>query len=169
MAVSSIILTVEGVLRKHVTAASIPVGITLYHGLANTFNVLLVSDLEKAELDRWCALEGLNRHAATEHNEGVISHFDPDFRRLQQVNNLRNRGYHIDMVIEPDPGIAAKLLRHGFNCMVFAHAEYALPQWRPDYEVKPRSWDDIEAYHEEMAKLKAIEMLTEEKNVNLRQ
>ena len=162
MAVNSVIMCVEGVLRKNVTDAPIPVGIALYHGLANTFNVLLATDLVQKELDRWCALEGLNRHASTEINEGVISNFDPVSRRIQQVKNLRNRGYHIDLVIEPNPAISAKLLANGFNTMTFTHADYSIPQWRPDYEHKPRAWDDIQAYEMQMAELRAIETLAKE-------
>lgn len=162
MAVSSVVITVEGVLKKHVTSAPIPVGIALYHGLANTFNLLLVTDSSQKEIDRWCALEGLNRHAAVEVNEGIVSNFDYEFRKLQQVQNLRNRGYSVDLVIEPNPEAAAKLLIHGFNVMNFIHADYALPQWRPDYEHKPRAWDAIEKYQIEMAELRAIELLQEE-------
>lgn len=163
MAVSSVVMCVEGVLRKHVTDAPIPVGIALYHGLANTFNILLVSDLTSKELARWCSLEGLYRHAATEVNEGTIANFDLDFRRLQQVRNLRNRGYSVDLVIEPNPSISAKLLTHGFNVMTFTHADYSLPQWRPDYEHKVRPWSDIEAYETHMAELRAMEMLQQSK------
>ena len=162
MAVSSVVICVEGVLRKHVTDSPIPVGIALYHGLANTFNVLLASDLTARELDRWCALEGLNRHAATEVNEGPISSFDLEFRRLQQVLNLRKRGYSIDLVIEPNPETIIKLLYHGFSTMLFTHAQYSMPQWRPDFEHKVRAWEEIEANEIKMAELRAIENLSKE-------
>jgi len=166
VAVSSVVITVEGVLKKHVADAPIPVGIALYHGLANTFNVLLAADMEKKELDRWCALEGLNKHAAVEHNEGIIKSFDPDFRRLQQVKNLRQRGYSIDLVIEPNPSIVVKLLEHGFSCMTYTHASYSMPQWRPDYQHKIRPWDDILDYEIKMAELRAIEEISKEDKDN---
>src|SRR6185437_5119177 len=163
MAVSSVVMAVEGVLKKHVTNAPIPVGIALYHGLANTFNVLLVCDISQAELDRWCALEGLNRHAATRVNEGVWEYNTDVTRRLYQVDSLRNTGYNIDLVIEPDPSKSAKMLQAGYTCMTFTHADYALPQWRPDYEHKVKPWDEIAAYQEKMAELRAIDILTEGK------
>ena len=161
MAVSSVVIAVEGVLKKHVTNAPVPVGIALYHGLANTFNVLLVTDLDRKELDRWCALEGLNRHAAVEYNDGVISNWDIAFRRLQQVKNLRQKGYSIDLVIEPNPDAVIKLIYHGFTTMLYTHAEYALPQWRPDFEYKVKGWEEIEKHETKMAELRAMEALTE--------
>ncbi len=164
MAVSSVVVTVEGVLKKHVTDAPIPVGIALYHGLANTFNVLLATDMNKKETDRWCALEGLNRHAAVEYNEGIIEGFDVDFRRLQQVLNLRKKGYSIDLVIDPNPTSVIKLSYYGFNTMLNTHAEYSLPQWRPDFEHRVKAWDEIEAHEIKMAELRAIENLSKEKD-----
>lgn len=162
MAVSSVVITIEGVLKKHVTDSPIPVGIALYHGLASSFNVLLVCDMAKREADRWCALEGLNRHAGVEYNEGVIKNFDLDSRRLQQVKNLRQRGYSIDIVIEPNPAVVVKLLDSGFNTMLYTHANYAMPQWRPDYEHRVRPWDEIQQREEHMAELRAIEAITKE-------
>lgn len=163
MAVSSCVITVEGILRKYVTEATIPTGICLYHGLANTFNVLLATDLEKAELDRWCSIEGLTRHAAVEYNEGTVSFMDPDFRRRFQVNSLRNRGYSIDLVIEPSPVIVTKLLMEGYTTMLFTHADYSLPQWRPDYEHKVRPWEEIETYENKMAELRALDLRLSDK------
>jgi hypothetical protein len=162
--VSSVVMCVEGVLRKHVTDAPIPVGIALYHGLANTFNVLLVSDLTRKELDRWCALEGLNRHAAIKVNEGKYEYFEPDYRRLNQVRDLRKDGYFVELVIEPDPSKSVSLLNDGFNVMTFTHSSFAVPQWRPDYEHKVKPWSEIESYETQMAELRAMEMLQEKKD-----
>jgi hypothetical protein len=164
LAVSSVVITVEGVLQKNVSYAPIPVGIALYHGLANTFNILLVTDQAQKEIEYWLSLEGLNRHASIKYNEGELEYSSSLERRVRQVNEYRTQRYHVDMVIEPDPAKCAALLEQGFNTMNFLHAQYAIPTWRPDYEEKPRGWQNILDYEEEMAKLRAMDARLNEKD-----
>jgi hypothetical protein len=163
MAVSSVVITVEGVLQKNVSYAPIPVGIALYHGLSNTFNLLLVSDSTQKELDYWLSLEGLNKHAAVLYNEGVWQYNSDSERRRQQVNSYRTQRYSVDLVIEPDPVKCSLLLTDGFNVMNFLHAQYAIPTWRPDYKEQPKGWQNIIDYEEEMARLRALDSRLKEK------
>jgi hypothetical protein len=157
MAVSSVVLCVEGVMQKNTSLAPIPLGIGLYHGLSSVFSVLLISGNDKKQTDHWLALEALNRHSAAEYNEGVRIFMDEEQRKAHQVDSLRVRGFNIDLVIDPDPGSAINLLNSGFNVMTFTHSAYALPQWRPDHVEKVRSWDDIVAYEDQMARLRAVD------------
>lgn len=150
-------MCVEGVIQKNVSLAPIPAGITLYHSLLSNFNVLLYSSADKKSLDYWTSLEALTKHAATEYNEGDLKWLTESERKLKQVNNLRNRGFSISLVIEPDPECSVVLIDAGYSVMTFTHAQYSLPQWRPDYSSKPKPWDEFSASATRIAELRAID------------
>lgn len=157
MPVSSVAITIEGVIQKNVSSAPIPMGIALYHSLVQNFNVLLITSMTQKEADRWLGLEALTRHAAIEYNEGKNKFLQDGPKRLAQLASLRGRGYHIDMVIEPSPSVSALLIANGFSTMTFTHSQYALPQWRPDYEGKPRPWAVLEAEATRVAELRHLD------------
>jgi hypothetical protein len=163
VAVSSVAICVEGVLQKNVSSAPISTGICLYHGLASTFNVLLITESDKTHLDYWLALEGLDKHSAVEYNEHVRTFMSEEQRKLHQVGALRLRKYNVDLVIDPNPSSAALLLSNGYSVMLMTHALYALPQWRPDYEGSKRTWDEIETYELLQAQLRAVDMRMSDK------
>jgi len=141
MARSSAVITIPGVLQKLVTAAPIPVGIQLYNGLAETFNLLLVTDDSQEKTDYWLKLENLNRHGTVLYGDSTGK--AQGSNRVKQINTLRSRGFALDLVVEPDPKIAAELLRSGYNVCNFLHSAYAYPTWRPDFEGKEKRWEEI--------------------------
>lgn len=143
MAQSSCVITIPGVLMQIVSSAPIQTGIQLYHGLNETFNVLLVTDDDKEKTDYWLRMENLNKHGAIIYGEENPLETKGSIR-LKQISALRNRGYAIDMVVEPDPEIAAELIRNGFTVCNFLHHAYAYPTWRPDYEGEKRGWEQIQ-------------------------
>lgn len=157
MPVSSAVICVEGILQKNVSMAPIPLGIALYHGLANTFNILLVSETNKKELDYWLALEGLNKHAGVEYNENIRIFMTEEQRKFHQINTFRSRRYNVDIVFDPNPSTAAFLLSSGFSVATLIHSSYALPQWRPDYEEEIKPWSKIQEHETLMAKLRSID------------
>lgn len=157
MPVSSVAINVDGVLRKQVSSVPIPIGIALYHSLSPNFNLLLYSESGRKELDYWLSLEALNKHAAVEYNEDNRVWLEPVSRKVTQVNSLRQRGYHIDLVIEPDPAASSALLTIGYTVMTLTHAQYAMPQWRPDYTEHPKSWAELEQQAIRLAELRALD------------
>ena len=157
MPVSSAVICVEGILQKTVSQAPIPLGIALYHSLATNFNLLLISEQPKKELDYWLSIEALNRHAAVEYNDNVRMFLPETIRKFHQVSALRSRKYSIDLIFDPNPSSSAMFLDSGFNVATLIHSAYAMPQWRPDYEHKTKPWSEIEEYQENMAKLKFID------------
>lgn len=163
MAISSVVICVEGVMQKNTSLAPIPLGVGLYHGLCSVFNVLLIAENDKKQTDHWLALEALNQHSAIEYNEGVRMFMGEEQRKAHQVNALRIRGFSIELVVDPNPDSAIHMLNNGFNVMTFTHSAYALPQWRPDHVEKVRSWDDIVAYEDQMARLRAVDKRLNEK------
>ncbi len=157
MPASSVAISVEGVLQKYQPVVPIPIGIALYHSLASNFNILLYSEGTKKELDYWLSIEALNKHAAVEYNEDDRTWLAEDERKVSQVTSLRNRGFYIDLIIEPSPSASSLLLAHGYSVMTLTHAQYALPQWRPDYEEKKKSWDELEKAATRMAELRSLD------------
>ena len=141
---STAVITIEGVLQKNVSYSPIPVGLVLYHSLTNGFNVALVTDGYQEEVDYWLSVEGLNTHGTVVYNDFTLAEKAPIDRRLRQINSLRARQFAIDLIVEPDPAIAAALLRDGYTVLNFLHYSYALPQWRPDYERKIKPWAELE-------------------------
>lgn len=139
-----IVIVAEGVLINPVAQTPIVLGKKLYRAFCATERVLLISgETPKDELEGWLFMEGMTGHAEVQYPDPVINIWNADEMRVWQVNQLRKRGYDIEVVIEPDPGNCAALLKAGFNTMVFTHAAYAIPSWRPDYEGAVRPWDEL--------------------------
>lgn len=135
----------------------IPVGIALYHSLKNNFNILLYSEQDRKTLDHWLAIEALRIHAAVEYNEAPRHWLSSPERKLTQLNSLRQRGYRIELVIEPDPEAAALMITSGFSIMNFIHSAYAMPTWRPDFTGQDRKWSTLEATANAMAEMRALD------------
>lgn len=135
---------VEGVLQTPISSAPIIAGINMYKGLANNFHIVLISDQDVDDLAYWLRLEGLKDHGKVISKDESLDDKTPEARRLYQCNSLRASGYSLEFVIEPNPSIAAELLRGGFTVLNYLHYSYALPQWRPDYEERTKSWEDLE-------------------------
>lgn len=132
---SAVAITVEGILMKPVSNSPMKSGLLLYHGLSAVATVILLTDyVEDNVLDNWLLLNGLASHAQ------VIYHGQS---RVMQVNKLRQQGYALELIFEPDPAVVAELIKEGYSCCNFIHAQYAVPSWRPDYESRVRPWDEI--------------------------
>lgn len=140
---STAVITLEGVLQKNVSYAPIPVGLVLYHSLSSGFNVVIVSDGDKEEVDYWLDMEGLTKHGSVIYNDVYVRDLPVYERRLRQINALRARHFAIDLVVEPDPIVSATLLNNGYSVLNFLHYAYALPQWRPDFERKVKPWEEL--------------------------
>jgi hypothetical protein len=155
--ISSVAISVEGVLMRSFSTAPIPTGVALYHSLKDNFNILLYSDQDRKTLDHWLSVEALNIQAAVEYNEDQRTWLNDSDRKLDQVNSLRRRGFSIELVIEPDPDSSAWLVANGFSVLTFTHCQYAMPKWRPDYTGPDRSWDKLKETANRLAELKALD------------
>ena len=157
MPVSSAVICVEGVLQKNVSSAPIPAGIALYHSLSSNFNVLLISESAQEQVEHWLKLEALNKHSAIEYNDSGRPFMNEEGRKLHQINSLRLRRYNIEFVIDPNPQSAALLVRSGFTVLTFTHAQYAMPQWRPDYQEERKPWQAFVDEANAAAELRALD------------
>jgi hypothetical protein len=157
MPLMSVAICVEGVLQKSSPSIRMDVGVALYHSLKSNFNILLYSDQSKKELDYWLSLEALNSHSAVEYTDDILKYLANPDRKVSQVNSLRARGFHIDLVIEPDPDASSVLIGNGYSVMTFTHAQYSLPEWRPDYQEKRKPWQEFADESRKLAELKAMD------------
>jgi hypothetical protein len=162
--VSSVAMAVEGVLMKPLAAVPVPTGIALYHSLKENFNILLYSDQDRKKLDHWLSIEALNIQTAVEYNDDQRHWLTDVDRKIAQLNSLRQRGYKIEIVIEPDPEASAAMISNGFNVLTFSHAQYAMPQWRPDFTGRDRRWEVLEEAVRKSAELKALDKRLEKLN-----
>ena len=137
-------IAVDGVLRKLVGGSPIPEGIRLYRSLVSTGRVVFLTDGSADDLVAdWLELNGCTGR---------------DFiARLDGVHRLRRQGYDIDLVVVPDPLLAAELIATGLNVLLFTHAKYAQPSWRPDAPQGVRPWDEITHQVAQLARMKAAD------------
>jgi hypothetical protein len=49
----------------------------------------------------------------------------------------------IDLVVEPDPEIAAALLRNGITVVPLLVPQFARPEFRPDWDGSAVPWDTL--------------------------
>lgn len=151
----TVAMAITGVLRNPVGGLPIPEGIALYRALAQSFNLVLLADPDTnpEEFGDFCVTEQLQEH------QGPVMypfHGDDDQdKRLRQVTSYRHAGYAMGFIVEPDPATCARLLANGYTTLLFTHANYAHPDWRPGARRKPRPWSELEAQVTEQARIRA--------------
>lgn len=159
----SIAITVEGVLRKFVGGAPIQPGLDLYFGLATRAKLVLLSgELVDDGLDYWLKTEGLHEHVKVFYSDVVLRDLSHGGERLCQLASARQLGYDVELAVEPDPSVSARLLVAGYNVLTFTHAEYSVPAWRPDAAVKVRPWRELVEQVERESYLRATDPRKEE-------
>lgn len=140
------LINVRGVLRKTVGGAIIPEGIDLYKGLASVGQVVLVLHGEDAEeTTAWLELHGLARHAWVS-AAGALA-----------AGELRREGYDLGMIVVAEPEEALYHITHGLNTLLFTHARYAQPSWRPDTRKGVQPWQAIVEETAKQAAMKAAD------------
>lgn len=159
---TSVAITVEGVLRRPNGGQPIPAGIDLYYALATRFKLVLLTEEKLDSLEWWLRGEGMNEHARIIDSD-VAWQYDPStWRRRFQVAQAHGMGHDVSLVIEPDPAVAASLIEDGTSVLLFCQAQYSLPSWRPDYREAPTPWDTLSARVEHEARLRAADKRVEE-------
>jgi hypothetical protein len=155
---SAVAMSLEGVMMKPVAQTPIPEGLLLYNGLCNVSALIIISgETEQGIVEDWLMTENLTAHANVVYPDKLQRrHTVPD-TRLLQVNRLRHLGYAVDLVIVPEPDVAALLISEGYNSMVFLHAAYAVPSWRPDFRGPVQPWSELEKAVTDQARMRALD------------
>lgn len=144
------LIVIDGVLRKLMGGAPIAEGIRLYRSLASTGQVILLSNSDDPGERDWLELNGLIRHS-------FVYSVPPSQSRSSQVNDLRREGYGIDLVVVPAPDEAMALISTGLNTLLFIHAQFAQPSWRPDSSIGVQPWNEITQQVADLARMKAAD------------
>ena len=102
----------------------------------------------------WLELESVFGYTKVKYPEDCLD-LSPRLMRLMQVSQISQEGYAIRLIVEPDPEVAAHLLVNGYNVLNFLHAQYALPEWLPNYTGTVQPWEELSGTVARIAKLRA--------------
>ena len=136
----SVLIACEGVLRTP-TGAPIPEGIALYAMLCQGYRVVLCLDGPVSEAEHWLISNGFTLHDAV--MDHTLAYTGMDLRE-RHVDVERTKG-RVEMLVDPSPERVAMGLRKGITSILFAHPQYARPEFRPDLTRKIRPWESIAA------------------------
>jgi hypothetical protein len=158
-------MQIEGVLMRPVAQSPISEGLLIYRGLASVAAVILISgETEQRVIDGWLLTQNLTQHGQVIYPDKQMRHYSVAENRVLQVNRLRAIGYALELVIVPEPDVAARLIEEGYNCLQFTHAAYAVPSWRPDYAGAVRPWDELSRQVADQARLRSVDERMEKEN-----
>jgi hypothetical protein len=140
---ATVAIVIEGVLQREVGDAVIHQGQRLYWGLMETYKVALVTDdTDAAPVQHWLRVNGFNKHPYLI-TANVLDPEDEGQRRLQQISRLRQAGCNVELVIEPNPQVAAYLMANGIGVLNYLHPNYSNPKFRPDYQESVTPWSEL--------------------------
>ena len=138
---STALVAFDGVIR-HSNGHPIPEGVRLYNGLVAAYRVVLaLDDTSVEQAETWLRLEGLRGHQEVLASVAVDKRGED--RRQGQVDILQGRGYEVSLVVECDPVRAAGLMAAGNTVALFCHPKFSRPEFRPDYTLSVKPWDDL--------------------------
>lgn len=120
-------------------------GRVLLASLGETYRVVI--GLDHHDVDRfkvWAQMQNLKGHQEVLPSLLPVAMRGGDERQAQ-IENLKGRGYAVTFLVDNNPARIADAMHEGVNGLLFAHAKFQRPEFRPDYTHKPRAWDDIVA------------------------
>ena len=135
----TVVIVIDGVLRKVIGNDPIPDGLILFSALASKFSVVLLS--AKDGDVAWLAEQGVQYDMMLSYD--MVSATE-GMSHANRVDTLRfEYGYDIALVVEPDPEQGANLFDAGYTVLGFMHPSYSHPSWRPGYEGEMQGWADL--------------------------
>ena len=157
----------DGVLRRLTDQNALnPNGRILFEGLKEYGRITFLADgypRDREQAEHFLKLNRVTGHVGLDvsvPSDGA----DSVARRLAQINRLRRNG-PINLVVEPDPRVAAALLAGGIPALLYLHPQYTVPSWRPDYTGSLRRWDDLVAETDRQVSLRADEDLKDKETL----
>lgn len=142
MANKTCVVRVEGILRESSSRVPLDDGTRLYHCLAAYYKLILRTNSNSDEIERWLGVHGFKEHFNVYTPE--IDGMDEYLLGLSQLYKIREDGEHVDLALDPNPEVVAKYLREGVTCLLYSSPKYSAPIYRPDYDGKVRPWTAIE-------------------------
>lgn len=140
---ATVAIVLEGVLRREVGEGTIGQGVRLYAGLMETYKVALITDNDDVDqVKHWLRVNGLSKHAYLI-PPALKDPEDPAERRMAQISRLRQAGCTVELLIEPNPLIAAHVMKQGIAVLNYLHPSYANPRFRPDFREEVTPWSEL--------------------------
>jgi hypothetical protein len=134
----SVVIFVDGVMRRERDQSIIMEGVALYKSLNETNRVILVCD-DAERTDVWLKTNNLAKKL-----DDITAVVDTPLERpkLLTVETIRSKG-KIDYVVTEDTELATQLIEVGIPVLVFLNPRYTRPEFRPDGREGRKSWDAI--------------------------
>lgn len=134
----SVLIFVDGVIRKERDLSIILDGSALYKSLNENYRVILVTE-EKEKAEVWLKMNNLSQKT-----DDIVQIMDSPLgdNKFRTVEMLRSKG-KIDFVITDDLDLSKQLLEVGILTLVFLHPRYVRPEFRPDGRLGAKSWLEI--------------------------
>jgi hypothetical protein len=140
---ATVAIVIEGVLSREVGEAVIHQGQRLYWGLMEAYKVALISDSTDTDaVQHWLKVNGFNKHPYITFTQTADPE-DPAERRMRQISRLRQAGCNVELLIEPDPRIAAHAMANGVGVLNYLHPNYSNPRFRPDFKESVTPWSEL--------------------------
>lgn len=139
---SEALIAVNGVLRDEKRRV-IPEGRRLVAALGEVYRVVLALDDNEVEaFNIWAKMENIVGHQEVMPADvaGSLRGYD---ERVSQVTHLKGRGAHVALVVDSSPERIAEVIKHGVVGLLYADVGTTRPEWLPDWDDKPRPWDEI--------------------------
>lgn len=134
----SVLVFVDGILRRDRDQSIIMEGVALYKSLNETNRVILLcNDAERTDV--WLKTNNLAKKL-----DDIVAIVDTplDNPRLLTIESLRSKG-KIDYVVTEDTELARQLIEAGIAVLVFLNPRYTRPEFRPDSREGVKSWEKI--------------------------
>ena len=134
----SVVVFVDGIMRRERDQSIIMEGVALYKSLNETNRVILIcEDAERTDI--WLKTNNLAKKL-----DDIIGIVDTplDRPKLLTVESIRSKG-KIDYVVTEDTELARQLIEVGVPVLVFLNPRYTRPEFRPDGREGRKSWTDI--------------------------
>jgi hypothetical protein len=143
--ITAVAITIDGILRKPIGGQLIEPGRRLFDALKDRYNVVLLSDAEDKEPEeRWLLENHISGHGKLTLRTRATMGATAAGARSHQAISLRGNHYALDLIYEPDPQVAARLIEDGFNVAMIVNSAFTEPSWRPGHNVHPTPWEELE-------------------------
>lgn len=140
------LIAIRGVLCEHgddespAAAKPIGAGLQLYRGLGQVSKLVVVNDHpEPDKVQYWLKAHGLRDHTQFLQNTRTD---DPREGRHELLTEARRLG-SVDLAIEGDPAMAAKMLHLGVTSLLMTTPAYTRQEFRPDAPRSGRAWSEL--------------------------
>ena len=134
----SVVIFVDGIMRRVRDQSIIMEGVALYKSLNETNRVILVCD-DAERTSVWLKTNNLAKKL-----DDIVAVVDTplDNPNLLTIETIRSKG-KIDYVVTEDTELARQLIEVGIPVLVFLNPRYTRPEFRPDGREGKKSWEII--------------------------